>query len=234
MWERGRDDAASFSVPVSGAEASIYPGAPAGIYAILDSAATADPERFLAAILAGGVRLVQYRAKGGVDRTVVRALHARTNRVGARLVVNDDLAAALVADGLHAGQEDLADLEASGLDAAALRAALHGKLLGVSCGMPDEARRAYADGADYVGTGPFKATRSKADAGEAIGAAGLAAVCTATPLPVAAIGGIELEDLPAVAGAGARMAAVLSAFAAAPDPKARARAFVSAWSRLQR
>jgi thiamine-phosphate pyrophosphorylase len=100
--------------------------------------------------------------------------------------------------------------------------------------MPDEARRAYADGADYVGTGPFKATRSKADAGEAIGAAGLAAVCTATPLPVAAIGGIELEDLPAVAGAGARMAAVLSAFAAAPDPEARARAFVSAWSRLQR
>ena len=207
--------------------------APSGIYAIIDSAATADPERFLAAILAGGVRLVQYRAKGGVDRALVRALHARTRSAGAVLVVNDDLAAALDADGLHVGQEDLADLEVSGLDAAGLRAALEGKLLGVSCGLPEEARQAYADGADYVGTGPFKATRSKADAGSAIGVAGVAAVCAATTLPVAAIGGIELEDLPGLVGAGARMAAVLSALAAAPDPEARARAFVAAWSRLQ-
>jgi thiamine-phosphate diphosphorylase len=203
----------------------------AGVYAILDAAATPDPERLLAALLAGGVRLVQYRAKRGVDRKLVRALHAQTQRAGALLLVNDDLAAALDADGLHVGQEDLADLEASGIDGQRLRAALAGKVLGVSCGLPAEARDAFADGADYVGTGPFKTTRSKADAGDAIGVTGLAAVVAASPLPVAAIGGIELEDLETLVRAGATMAAVLSAFSTAPDPEARARAFVARWAR---
>jgi thiamine-phosphate pyrophosphorylase len=184
-------------------------------------------------LLVGGIRLVQYRAKAGIDRATVRALHAQTRAAGALLVVNDDLDAARDADGLHAGQEDLAAFRARGLAAAAVRAELRGKLLGISCGLPAEARQAEADGADYVGTGPFNATRSKLDAGSAIGAAGLAAVCAATTLPVAAIGGIGLDDLPAVAAAGARMAAVLSALAAAPDPRARARDFVAAWARLR-
>jgi len=205
-----------------------------GIYALVDASAGVDPERFLAAVLAGGVRLVQYRAKSGVDRALVRALHVRTQRAGALLVVNDDLEAALDADGLHAGQEDLELLRDSGVGPERLRALLAGKVLGISCGLPDEARRAFADGADYVGTGPFNVTSTKSDAGAAIGGAGLAAVCAAMPLPVAAIGGLGLADVPAVAAAGARMFAVVSALTGAADPAEAARALVTAWNQARR
>jgi thiamine-phosphate diphosphorylase len=181
----------------------------------------------LDAVLAGGVRLVQYRAKRGVERNVVRRMHARTQAAGALLIVNDDPEAALDADGVHVGQEDLALL-----DARALRGALGSRLLGVSCSTPEEARAAVAAGADYLGVGPFAATRTKDDAGEPIGEAGLRRVVAATELPVAAIGGIDRENLAGVVRAGAAMAAVVSAIARGPDPEANARALVERWSAL--
>ena len=198
-----------------------------GIYGIVDDAAVAEPLPFLDALLAGGIRLIQYRAKRGVDRSLLRAFLARTRAASAVLIVNDDLEAALEADGWHAGQEDLL-----GLDLVAVRARLEGKLFGVSAGVPAEAIAAQAAGADYVGVGPFGVTGSKLDAGAAIGAAGIAAVASATSLPVVAIGGIDLAALDALAGAGAAMAAVISALARAPDPQAAARAFVDRWRAL--
>jgi thiamine-phosphate pyrophosphorylase len=143
------------------------------------------------------------------------------------LIVNDDLEAALEADGLHAGQEDLI-----ALDGRALRARLGRRVLGVSCGIASEAQAAETLGADYVGTGPVAATVTKGDAGAPIGAGGLRAVVSATRLPVVAIGGLTLAGLAEVAAAGAAMAAVVSAIARAPDPGAAARAFVERWSEL--
>jgi thiamine-phosphate pyrophosphorylase len=137
------------------------------------------------------------------------------------------LEAALEADGLHAGQEDLAALGANGA-----RRRLRGKLLGVSCATPREAREAALLGADYLGAGPFALTGSKLDAGAAIGEAGIRAVVDATPLPVAAIGGIAREHLASVVRSGARMAAVISAIARGPDAEANARALVARWNEL--
>ena len=199
----------------------------AGIYAIVDRASTTDPLGLLDAVLAGGARVVQYRAKDGVARELVRAMHARTRATGAVLIVNDDLEAALEADGWHAGQEDLA-----GRDPAAIRTLLGVRLFGVSCGNPAEAALAAAGGADYVGIGPFAATATKPDAGEPVGPGGVAAVVAAVAVPVVAIGGIGLEELAAVRGSGARMAAVISAIARAPDPTARTRDLVERWATL--
>jgi thiamine-phosphate pyrophosphorylase len=199
-----------------------------GIYALIDAAATPDPEALCAAILRAGVRLVQYRAKRGVDRGLVRRLHRRVSDAGGALVVNDDLEAALDADGLHAGQEDLASLGSG------LRARLGSRILGVSCGTLAEAQAARTFGADYVGAGPFAATATKADAGPPIGPRGVAAIVGAAGLPVAAIGGIGLDDLPAVAASGAAMAAVVSAIAHAADPESRARELVERWAELVR
>jgi thiamine-phosphate pyrophosphorylase len=200
-----------------------------GIYAIVDADAVESPLALADGILGAGVRLVQYRAKRGVDRALVRALHERTRRCGAVLLINDDLEASLDADGLHAGQEDL-----SRLGAQAIRARLGGRLLGISCATQHEARAAEALGADYLGVGPYHATASKSDAGLAIGAEGVRAVAEATALPVAAIGGIELSDLDAVVRCGAKMAAVISAIARGPDPAANARALVARWASLVR
>ena len=198
-----------------------------GIYAIIDSVSSPDPERDADAVLRGGVRLVQYRAKSGIDRWVVRRLHGLTAQHGALLIVNDDESAAEDADGLHVGQEDLA------LIAPGLRDRLGARVLGISCGTPSEAVAARGLGADYIGVGPFAQSGSKADAGPAIGAPGLAAVgAAARDIPVAAIGGIGLDELAAVAGAGARMAAVISALVADGDPEGAARRLVGRWKEL--
>jgi len=196
-----------------------------GIYGIVDLALTPEPLEFCELLLGAGIRIIQYRAKAGVERDLVRAMHRRTGDAGAVLIVNDDLAAAADADGWHGGQEDLAIQ-----DVAALRAHLSGRILGISCGTAAEAREAEAIGADYVGVGPFAATGTKRDAGPAIGTAGIARVVAATRLPVVAIGGIDAANIAAVAASGAAMAAVISAIACARDPALAAQTLVHRWS----
>ncbi len=197
-----------------------------GIYGIVDRGTSPEPLSVLDAILAAGIAVVQYRAKAGVERELVRRMHARARAADALLIVNDDVEAALDADGLHLGQEDLALCDVS-----ELRRRLGWRTLGISCGVPDEARSAEAAGADYIGVGPFAATGSKPDAGAAIGAAGVAAVVRATRLPVVAIGGIGPDEIPEVVRSGAAMAAVISAIARAPDAAEAARTLVRRWAR---
>jgi thiamine-phosphate pyrophosphorylase len=196
-----------------------------GIYGIVDLALTPKPLELAQVLLGAGVRFIQYRAKAGVDRALVRAMHHATSRAGGVLIVNDDLAAANDADGWHGGQEDLAMH-----DAAALRERLAGRILGISCGTSAEAREAEALGADYIGVGPFAATGTKRDAGPAIGAGGVARVVASTRVPVVAIGGIDASNIAAVAASGAAMAAVISAIALAPDPALAARTLVECWA----
>ena len=194
-----------------------------GIYAIVD-AEEGDPFAQLDDVLAGGVRLVQYRAKTGVDRAVLAALHARTVAANALLIVNDDLAAIDAADGVHLGQEDLL-----ALDRTTLRAAHPAKILGISCPDVVTSHEAEELGADYVGVGSMYATRSKNDAGEPIGCRGIRAVVEAIGIPVAAVGGITLATIPEVRSTGAAMAAVITAISRASDRRAAARALVDAW-----
>jgi thiamine-phosphate pyrophosphorylase len=198
-----------------------------GIYAIVNEGGR-DPLVVAGAVLASGVRILQYRAKAGIVPATARALRRMTLECAALCVMNDDVEAALEYgyDGVHVGPDDrgFADL-------ASLRAALgEGGLVGVSCGTPDEARAAEAAGADYIGVGAVYATATKADAGEPIGIEGLVRVAAATVLPVAAIGGIGLAQIPAIRATGVAMAAVVSAIADARNPKAAAEALVRAWN----
>ncbi len=172
----------------------------------------------------GGVRVVQLRDKRGLDRGVLRAVAARARAYGALTIANDDVGCAALCDGVHLGQDDVV-----GNDLGILRERLAGKIFGLSCGTPEEARRAAAAGVDYAGVGPMFATRTKGDAGLPIGASGVRAVVRATPMPVVAIGGITRERMPRVRATGALMAAVASALADAPDARATALALAAAW-----
>lgn len=196
-----------------------------GIYALVDPAAHPDPLAYVDALLRGGVRLVQIRAKGGIATEVLDAIVARIRAAGGTAIVNDDVTLALRADGVHLGQEDAAEL-----DLAAVRVQLGSRVIGLSCGTPAEARAVDPRQIDYIGVGPIFATGSKADAGGPIGVNGVRVVVEASPVPSAAIGGITLARIPRVRETGAAMAAVISALARAADPEGAARAFVRAWT----
>jgi thiamine-phosphate diphosphorylase len=82
---------------------------------------------------------------------------------------------------------------------------------------------AEAAGASYLGVGPVFGTSTKDDAGAAIGLDGVRRVIAATRLPVVGVGGIDLQNAPAVIEAGAAGVAVVGALFFAADPHAAAR-----------
>jgi thiamine-phosphate diphosphorylase len=97
-------------------------------------------------------------------------------------------------------------------------------ILGVSVATVDEALKAEAEGADYVGVGPIFSTMTKLDAGDAIGLDVITEIKRAIRIPIIAIGGISQDNISSVAMAGADSAAVVSAVTGAKDMVAAVRA----------
>jgi thiamine-phosphate pyrophosphorylase len=185
-------------------------------------------ERVVAEALAAGLRLVQYRAKpesGLEDRQrLEQALRLRRlcAEHGALFLVNDriDLALAVDADGVHLGQGDLPV-------AVARRLLGPERLIGRSTHQPDQLHQAVAEGCDYVGVGPVHATPTKPGR-EPVGLAYVRAAAAAAPIPFFAIGGVDVDNLPAVRDAGAQRVAVVRAITGAADPAAATRALLAA------
>jgi thiamine-phosphate pyrophosphorylase len=192
---------------------------PSPLYVILDRSVAGDRDLpgLLEAVLAGGCRLVQLREKTLSPAQLLplaQRLARRCREAGALFIMNDraDLALACEADGLHVGQDDL--------PARSARAILRpGMILGVSTHDPDQARRAVADGADYVAVGSIFPTTTKAGF-ELVGPELIRRVRAEVPVPLVGIGGIIADNAPAVLAAGADGVAVISAICAAPDPEA--------------
>ncbi|MGH7354373.1 MAG: thiamine phosphate synthase [Candidatus Rokuibacteriota bacterium] len=189
------------------------------LYVVLDRVAAGERSlvAVLEATLAGGCRMVQLREKAwesGRLFPLARRLREIAARAGATFIVNDrvDLALALGADGVHLGQDDL--------PAAVARPLLRpGMILGVSTHSLEQARRAAADGADYVAVGSMFPTATKAGF-ELVGPELLARIRPEVPQPLVGIGGITAENLEGVIRAGADGVAVISAVCAAADPRA--------------
>ena len=173
------------------------------------------------AALEGGADALQIRDKSSTAYNLGCAtaeIQPLARKFGAALFVNDRVDVALLsgADGAHVGQDDLPAREAR-------RLLPRPRLIGVSAGTKDEARRAQMEGADYIGVGPVFATATKPDAGEPLGLERLAEIAAAISIPVVAIGGITSENVARVFEAGARGAAVVSAVVSAEDISAAAR-----------
>ena len=179
------------------------------------------------AALGAGAPAIQLRNKGESARAlhevglVVREL---TRRSGALFFVNDrlDVALSLGADGVHLGHDDI--------PVRAARAVVpEGFLIGYSTDDPAEATRAVGEGADYIGCGTVYRTSTKADAGAAIGAGGLARVAHAVAAPVVGIGGIDEHRVGEVAASGAAGVAVVGAVMRANDVGATVGRLLAAW-----
>ena len=201
-----------------------------GLYAITpEMGDTAALVARVAECLAGGAAAVQYRAKTlapEIRRSQASALRALCAAHGALFIVNDsvELARLVDADGVHFGRQDGVVAEA--------RAALGGRLVGISC--YDEIARAVEaarDGADYVAIGSVFPSATKPDARRApLDLLGRAR--ERSGLPVVAIGGIDAANAASAIAAGADMVAVISAVFDAPDVRAAAHAIASRFTEV--
>ncbi len=203
----------------------------AGLYALTPELADTDLlVARVAAAIAGGAAVVQYRHKLGnatLRRAQARSLRALCAARGATFIVNDDveLARDVAADGVHLGRSDAAV-------AAARRRLGDGAIVGASCyDSLERAQAALAGGADYVAFGSFFPSPVKPDAVRAHPSL-LTTAKSRWGVPVVAIGGITAANAPALVAAGADALAVITALFDAPDIAAAATALCNAWARL--
>lgn len=198
------------------------------LYGILDLGYVVPEaaERVAAALLAGGVSLLQLRAKGhalDVIEAVARRVLPLCRAAQVPFILNDHagLAAALGTDGLHLGQDD-------GSLAAARILTGPRMIVGRSTHSLAQARAALAEGFDYIGFGPLFPTPTKAGR-PAIGLHDIAAMerDVGTRIPAYCIGGIHPGNLAAVVAAGARRVVIVSALLQAPDIETATRLVVT-------
>jgi thiamine-phosphate pyrophosphorylase len=181
-----------------------------------------DLVELVAAAVAGGARIVQYRNKTGLGerKREARQLLAICRAHDVPLIVNDDLelAGEIGADGVHLGQDDAAP------QAARERLGM-AAIIGVSChNRLDLALRAQAAGASYVAFGSFYPSATKPLAVTAAPDL-LRQARNQVRLPLVAIGGITPENGAALIAAGADMLAVINGVFAQPDIRSAAQAF---------
>ena len=186
-----------------------------GLYAVTPEGE--DLERKVRLALEGGIALLQYRSKRR-NRARAAAVVRLAHEFGVPVIINDNvqLALELGAAGAHLGRDDG--------DLGGARARLGSRILGASCYNDLAlARAAVAAGADYVAFGSMFASPTKPQAARA----SLALLGDAKTLgvPLAAIGGITLENAPQLIAAGADLLAVISDLFDAPDIRARAEAY---------
>lgn len=179
--------------------------------------------------IAGGVSVVQLREKSCTSREFYE-LAVRVKKITAALnvplIINDriDICLAADADGVHLGQKDIPC-------AAARKILGRDKIIGVSAALPEEARQAELDGADYLGVGAVFSTSTKSDT-RPVTPEIIRQIRAAVSIPFVAIGGINKNNIPQLYGLGINGAAVVSAVAAQQDIEAAAREMRAAAERL--
>jgi thiamine-phosphate pyrophosphorylase len=176
------------------------------------------------AAIAGGVTCVQLREKHADTRAFLEEARALKELLVALeasipLLINDrlDVALAIGADGVHLGQSDMPLADARRLLGDTM-------LIGISAESLEDAVRAEAEGADYIGISPVFTTSTKADIAPPLGLEGIRRIRAAVSLPLVAIGGIHQENAGAVIRAGADGVAVVSAIVSATCPRSAATA----------
>jgi len=198
-----------------------------------------DLERFIGACIAGGVDVVQLREKHLDDRRLIeRAALAQQACAdhGVPFILNDrpDLAAAMGADGVHVGQDDLSPVLARrvmgedaliGLSTHAteeLEAAIGDEDAGTTTSALDRPAGAPAAPVDYLSAGPVVPTPTKPGR-PGTGLGYLAEAVARSPWPVWVTGGVDPTTVGPMAAAGARHFVVVRWLTEAEDPEDHAR-----------
>lgn len=180
-----------------------------------------DAEKMAEAMIAGGVDLIQLRAKDHPSVEIAKLaveLHRITAERGVPLIINDhpEIARIVPAEGVHVGQDDMPIARAREI-------AGPNCMVGKSTHSVDQAIRAFFEGADYIGFGPIFATPTKPDY-QPIGLEEIRKIHDAVRIPIFCIGGIKLDNLREVIEAGAHRVVIVSGLLQANDVAAYGRA----------
>lgn len=168
--------------------------------------------------LLGGVTILQLREKNLSDELFIEeAVMVREicHRYGVPLIINDNVEVALKsgADGVHVGITDAPVAE--------IRKIAPNLIIGATAKTVEQAVSAERAGADYLGVGALFPSPTKQNAIR-ITKKELKTICDSVHIPVVAIGGITLENLPTLSGGGMAGIAVVSALFGAKDVRVAA------------
>lgn len=169
----------------------------------------------------GGCRWIQLRVKDATDDQVrpmaVEALRM-CREAGATFIIDDrvELVRELGADGVHLGLKDMPVAEA--------RRILGDRfIIGGTANTFDQARAHYEASANYIGCGPFRFTTTKKNLAPILGLEGYRSIMEmmrehGIDIPVVAIGGIEVSDIPDILATGVSGIALSGVVLRAADP----------------
>lgn len=164
--------------------------------------------------LKGGATCIQFRDKTSDDKAFLeeaKKMKALCQQYQVPLIINDHVEIAVLcgADGVHVGQKDM--------KASAVREIVgEDMIIGVSARTVEQAVEAEQAGADYLGSGAVFGTTTKTDA-KKLSLETLKDICQAVQIPVVAIGGVQKENIPKLAGTGVEGTALVSAVFSAQD-----------------
>lgn len=172
--------------------------------------------------LEGGCKWVQLRMKDASEEEVLACAKEALplcRQHGAKFILDDhvELVETAGADGVHLGKNDMPVDEARkilGPD----------KIIGGTANTIDDIIRLHRQGADYIGCGPFRFTTTKKKLSPVLGLEGYRNIVlkmrkNGIDLPIVAIGGITVDDIPAIMGTGVTGIALSGAILNAEDPK---------------
>ena len=188
------------------------------MYFITDSTNYSE-EEFLYRVeqaLMGGITLLQLREKDKSTREymdLAEKVHTLTKKYNVPLIIDDrvDVVLAIDAEGVHVGQSDMP---------VSIARKLMGddKIVGATTKTVPQALEAYEQGADYLGVGAIYPTTTKVKT-VLTSTETLGNICSAVPIPVNAIGGLNKDNIDVLKGIPIAGICVVSAIMKADDPK---------------
>ena len=173
--------------------------------------------------LEGGCKWIQLRMKdASAEEFLVNAEEALhlCRQYGAKFILDDhvELVERAGADGVHLGKNDMPVDEARKILG-------NGKIIGGTANTIEDIVRLHKQGADYIGCGPFRFTTTKKKLSPVLGLEGYKSIVQnmrdkGIDLPIVAIGGITVADIPAIMATGVTGIALSGAILGAADPVA--------------
>jgi len=172
------------------------------------------------AALSSGCKWIQLRVKDQPENMILEyALEARAlcHEFGAKLVVNDhpEIALKSGAYGLHLGLQDMPIVEARQIVGNRM-------IIGGTANTFEHILQRVAEGADYIGLGPYRFTKTKEKLSPILGLEGYRGILerlrsAGISIPIIAIGGIEPDDIAAIMQTGVHGVAISGAITYAVD-----------------